>query len=257
MQSFADGELRRLGRVHEADRARSAVIDARRAGFDNVSLDLMMWLPGQSVADWMANVEALADLAPEHASLYMLELYPNAPLRDEMARAGWSQAPDDDAADMYDAAMRTLEAVGYRQYEISNVARPGRACRHNLKYWTDGEWLGVGPGAHSTWRGVRWKSVSSTPDYVARIESGQDVDVERRVLSTLERAQEAVITGLRLTEGIDPDRLRLNYGLDIWSEYGQYLQPYLDAGLLRLEGGRLRLSRQGMLLANEVLAVFV
>ena len=155
VQSFRDDELRRLSRLHGADRARGAVAEARAAGFDNVSLDLMMWLPGQRVERVAASrwTSAIA-LAPEHLSLYMLEVYPNAPLKDEMARAQWSQAPDDDAAAMYLTAMERLDAAGYAQYEISNVARPGRASRHNLKYWTDGEWLGFGCGAHST-RGRR------------------------------------------------------------------------------------------------------
>ena len=98
----------------------------------------------------------------------MLEVYPNAPLKDEMARARWSQAPDEDAAAMYVEAMERLEAAGLEQYEISNVARPGRRSRHNLKYWTDGEWLGFGCGAHSTRGGVRWKNISSTEEYVDR-----------------------------------------------------------------------------------------
>ena len=102
----------------------------------------------------------------------MLEVYPNAPLKDDMARARWSQAPDDDAAAMYVTAMERLEAAGYEQYEISNVARPGRRSRHNLKYWTDGEWLGFGCGAHSTVDGVRWKNVSATEDYIERDSAG-------------------------------------------------------------------------------------
>src|SRR5690606_11521674 len=112
VQSFRPAELRRLGRVHTADRAREAVAEARGAGFDNVSLDLMMWLPGQSLDDWRESVEALIDVGPDHASLYLLELYPNAPLRDEMARAGWSLAPDEDAADMYLWSMGRLEEAG-------------------------------------------------------------------------------------------------------------------------------------------------
>ena len=150
VQSFRDEELQRLSRLHSASRARDAFGMARGAGFDNLSLDLMMWLPQQSVADWLASVDALIELGPEHASLYLLELYPNAPLRDTMARAKWSLAPDDDAADMYLDAMGRLDAAGYAQYEISNVARPGRESRHNLKYWTDGEWLGFRARAHST-----------------------------------------------------------------------------------------------------------
>ena len=142
VQSFRDAELRRLSRLHDSGRARAALAEARDAGFDNISLDLMMWLPEQRVDDWLASVDAAIAAGPDHLSLYLLEVYPNAPLKDDMARARWSQAPDDDAATMYVTAMERLEAAGYRQYEISNVAKPGRESRHNLKYWTDGEWLG-------------------------------------------------------------------------------------------------------------------
>ena len=145
---------------------------ARAAGFDNISLDLMMWLP-QQIGRRMARVGgALIALGPEHASLYLLEVYPNAPLRDAMARGRWSVAPDDDAAEMYLQAMARLDEAGYEQYEISNVARPGRESRHNLKYWTDGEWLGFGCGAHSTRGGVRAKNVASTAEYISLVAAG-------------------------------------------------------------------------------------
>jgi oxygen-independent coproporphyrinogen-3 oxidase len=257
VQSFRGEELRRLGRIHDVARARQAVAQAREAGFDNLSLDLMMWLPEQSVAQWLESVEAAIDAGPEHLSLYMLELYPNAPLREDMARAGWSQAPDEDAAEMYEQAMARLEGAGYLQYEISNVARPGRQSRHNLKYWRDDEWVGIGPGAHSTVAAQRWKNVSATDQWTARIEAGAPTDVERRVLTPEERWQEALITGLRLTEGIDLESFRQKYGLDIEARYGDHLRPYLDEGLALLDAGRLRLSRRGMLVANEVLLVFL
>src|SRR4029079_8024248 len=125
-----DAELQRLGRIHTADRARAAVREARAAGVENVSLDLMMWLPGQSVEHWLANVDALIAAQPDHASLYLLELYPNAPLKEDMARAGWSQAPDEDAAEMYLRAMERLETAGLYQYEVFNVARPVRDAAH-------------------------------------------------------------------------------------------------------------------------------
>jgi oxygen-independent coproporphyrinogen-3 oxidase len=169
VQSFRDDELRRLGRIHSVQRARDAVREARAAGLDNISLDLMMWLPQQSREHWQESVDALIDVGPGHASLYLLELYPNAPLKEDMARAGWSQAPDEDAAEMYLWSLDRLERAGYDQYEISNVARPGLASRHNLKYWRDGEWLGFGCGAHSTRDGVRWKNVSSTEEYIERL----------------------------------------------------------------------------------------
>jgi oxygen-independent coproporphyrinogen-3 oxidase len=256
VQSFQDDELKRLGRIHSADRARAAVRDARAAGFDNVSLDLMMWLPGQSVDAWLANVDALIEAGPDHASLYLLELYPNAPLKEEMARAGWSLAPDDDAAEMYVSAMERLERAGLEQYEISNVAKPGRASRHNVKYWTDGEWLGFGCGAHST-VGLRWKNVSGTEDYIQRIMDGGDAVSERRALTVDERLEEALFTGLRLVAGIDVDAIGARYRVDIWARYGEALAPFVQEKWLVRDGPRLRLTRQGMLMANEVMAVFV
>jgi oxygen-independent coproporphyrinogen-3 oxidase len=257
VQSFRDDELVRLSRLHDAARARSAVAEARDAGFDNVSLDLMMWLPGQSVDAWLESVDAAILTAPDHLSLYMLEVYPNAPLRDEMARKRWSQAPDDDVASMYIAAMERLEGAGLAQYEISNVATPGRASRHNLKYWTDGEWLGFGCGAHSTLDGVRWKNVAGTEDYVARVAAGEDTATDRRSLSQSERLGDALFTGLRLSGGVDLEVLGGRYGVDIWRRFGADLAPFVEEGLLRREGARLWLTRHGMLVAHEVMAVFV
>jgi oxygen-independent coproporphyrinogen-3 oxidase len=257
VQSFRDSELRRLSRLHDATRARAALVEARSAGFDNVSLDLMMWLPQQRVDDWLESVDAAIDASPDHLSLYLLEVYPNAPLKDDMARAKWSQAPDDDAAAMYVTAMERLEAAGYEQYEISNVARPGRQSRHNLKYWTDGEWLGFGCGAHGTLRGVRTKNVAGVDEYVERIAKGQPVTSEVRRMDAAERLGDALFTGLRLTRGIDVDGVRQRYGVDVWQKYAVDLAPFVDAGLLRHDGRRLALTRSGMLLANEVMAVFV
>ena len=122
VQSFRDDELRRLGGSTRPIAPARPSSRRARAGIDNISLDLMMWLPQQTRADWQSNVEALIDVGPDHASLYLLELYPNAPLKEDMARAGWSLAPDDDAAEMYLWSLERLDAAGYRQYEISNVA---------------------------------------------------------------------------------------------------------------------------------------
>jgi len=217
----------------------------------------MMWLPQQSVTDWLESVDRAIQVRPDHLSLYLLELYPNAPLRDEMARGRWSQAPDDDAATMYLTAMERLGDAGYQQYEISNVSRPGRRSRHNLKYWTDGEWLGFGCGAHSTRGGVRWKNVSSTGDYVSRVERREPIVVESRTLAPGERLGDALFTGLRLSEGVDLQAIQARYGVDVWYRYGRELERFVDGGMLLREGSRLRLTRPGMLLAHEVMAVFV
>jgi len=220
---------------------------------------LMMWLPGQSTEQWLSSVDALIDLQPDHASLYLLEIYPNAPLRDEMARAGWSVAPDDDAAAMYLEGLARLDRGGFEQYEISNVARPAaRRSRHNLKYWQEGEWLGFGCGAHATFRGERWRTLSSTTDYIAGVTAGADVRLDRRVLDETEQLEEALFMGLRVTDGLDLAAIYLRHGIDIWTHYGQDLAPYVTAGLLTHEPGRrLALTRDGMLLANDVMAVFI
>ena len=257
VQSFRDEELQRLSRLHSASRAAEAFSIARSAGFDNISLDLMMWLPQQALAQWLESVDALIGLGPEHASLYILELYPNAPLREAMARSKWSLAPDDDAADMYLEAMARLDAAGYEQYEISNVARHGRESRHNLKYWTDDEWLGFGCGAHSTRRGVRWKNLSSTTEYIAAVASGGQFVVERRVLSAREALEEALFTGLRLARGLDLPAVKARHAVDVWDIYRRELEQFLDAGVLIYDGRLLRLSRAGMLLANEIMARFL
>ena len=257
VQSFRDDELRRLTRLHSSGRAVAAFREARAAGFDNVSLDLMMWLPQQTVSEWLESVGALIDLGPDHASLYMLEVYPNSPLREQMARAEWSVAPDDDVADMYLQSMERLEGAGYAQYEISNVAKPGRQSRHNLKYWTDGEWLGFGPGAHSTIDGMRTRNVSATSDYVDAVAPGGPLVAETRRLSPRDRMEEALFTGLRLSEGLSTESVRVRYGIDLWAEFGGELQPFRDLGWLIYDEGRLRLTRAGMLLAHEIMAVFI
>ena len=259
VQSFHDAELKRLGRLHSSATARAAVTLARAAGFDNLSLDLMMWLPGQRPADWLASVDALIDVGPDHASLYLLEIYPNAPLKEEMARGGWSVAPDDDAAEMYEDGLGRLDRAGYEQYEISNVARPAtRRARHNLKYWQEGEWIGFGCGAHSTYGGERWRTLNSTAEYVQRIAAGADVRLDRRTLGPQERLEEALFMGLRLVDGLDLPLMRERHGVDIWARYGQDLAPFVQVGLLVHEPDRrLALTRAGMLLANEVMSVFI
>jgi oxygen-independent coproporphyrinogen-3 oxidase len=257
VQSFRDDELVRLSRLHGVSRAKAAYAEARAAGFDNVSLELMMWLPGQRVADWLTSVETAAALNPDHLSLYLLEIYPNAPLREEMARAKWSQAADDDAAAMYLEAMERLDRAGFSQYEISNVAKPGRESRHNLKYWRDGCWRGFGCGAHSTRDGIRWKNVSAIDDYIDRVTAAESFVTDIRRLTPDERLGDALFTGLRLTEGVAVDGFRGRYGVDVWAKYARELQPFIEEGLLQRANGRLQLTRRGMLLAHEVMAVFV
>jgi len=260
VQSFHDDELKRLDRAHSAARAADAVREARAAGFTNVSFDLMLWLPGQTMASWMATVDRAIDLAPDHLSLYLLELYPNAPLKEAIARqahGAFAQVSDDLAADMYLAGLDRLDRAGYSQYEISNVARPDRESRHNLKYWTGGSWRGFGCGAHSTVEGTRWHNVASTTDYIERMQDGRDVAIDTHALSNDARLEEALFTGLRLSVGVDAGNIQRRFGVDPWSRYGAHLQPLVGTGFVWREGARFGLTRPGMLMANEILAIFV
>jgi oxygen-independent coproporphyrinogen-3 oxidase len=266
VQSFDDGELARLGRIHSAARAAEAIQSARRAGCGNVSLDLMLWLPGQSPLSWRRTVDRAISLGSDHLSLYLLELYPNAPLKESIARAAagggeptpdWGQAADDEAADMYLDGLARLDAAGFEQYEISNVARPGRQSRHNLKYWQSGARRGFGCGAHSTIDGERWKNVSGTDDYVVRVTTRRSVRQDVQTLRPAARIEEGLFTGLRLSTGIDRGNFLARYGVDPWARYGPVLQPYVDDGYMWTDGRRFGLSRTGMLVANEILAVFV
>jgi oxygen-independent coproporphyrinogen-3 oxidase len=253
VQSFNDRELEQLGRVHSAARAATAIAEARSAGFDNVSLDLMLWLPDQTLETWMSSVECAIAIAPDHLSMYLLELYPNSPLRDAAAR----RSSEDVAADMYLAALDALDAAGFEQYEISNVARPGRASRHNLKYWQSGSWAGFGCGAHSTVDGRRWRNVGGTAEYIERIGADAPVATGVHQLSDRERIEEALFTGMRLSAGIDALNFEQRFGVEPWARYGAELAPYLHDGFVWRHGARFGLSRRGMLVANEILAAFV
>lgn len=258
VQSFRDDDLRRLGRAHTAAGAVEAVQALRAAGVDNLSLDLMLWLPEQARADVLDSVSRLIDLGPEHASLYLLEIYPNSPLKEAIARSGWSQAPDDDAADMYLDAMAAIESAGYAQYEISNVARPGRESRHNLTYWTDGDWLAFGAGAHGAGPADRWRVVSGTTDYIQRVAEGRDVVAERWPRDPVTRLEEALVMGLRLTRGLDLPWFAARYGVDVWARYGAALAPFVQAGhLVHDPGRRICLTRTGMLVANDAMMVLL
>jgi oxygen-independent coproporphyrinogen-3 oxidase len=269
VQSFDDAELARLGRIHSAARAKDAVRTAKAAGFHDVSFDLMFWLPGQSLSSWLATIDQAIALEPDHLSLYLLELYPNAPLKESMARGGppergrgtsadpWLQATDDQAADMYLEALARLDRAGFEQYEISNVARPGHSSRHNLKYWRQGNWRGFGCGAHSTVDEVRWKNVSGTADYIDRVTAGAELRTGLQILTPRERFEECLFTGLRLSAGVSRGEIAGRHGIDPWNRYGESLSPCVEEHLMWAAGDRFGLTRRGMLVANEILTVFV
>ena len=238
MQSADDAELRAIGRVHTAADTRAAVDAARAAGFDNLSLDLIYGLPSQTRARWQENLDAAVSLAPEHLSCYALKVEPGTALYERRERAS---LPDDDAqADMYLDAAEALAAQGYAQYEISNFSRPGFASRHNLKYWTLGEYLGFGPGAHSDFGGRRF---AVARDLDAFLRGGAPLS-EDAAPSPRERAAERVMLGLRLTRGLPASEL---------SRAEAVLNACAAHGLAELRAESWRLTPKGFLVSNEII----
>ena len=203
IQSDDDDMLERLNRPHNYSQAVNAYQRIRKAGFKNVSVDLIYGLPDQNNRKWLETLEHVLELMPEHISLYGLEVHPGTPI-EEYEKMG--RIPDEDTfADMYLSAVKFLENRGFRQYEISNFARKGLHSRHNMKYWTGGEYLGFGPSAASDFAGSRFKLVSDLRAYINGIKVGGDVMEEVEDIPLRERASEYIMTRLRTTAGLDPN----------------------------------------------------
>ena len=258
VQSFDDAELRSIGRVHDAAEARAAVRMLREAGFDNVSLDLIAGLPKQSADTWRANLDSALELEPDHLSLYLLELHPGTRLARDV-EAGRIARPDDDlAAEMYFAMVDRLAAAGFTHYEISNFARGDeRRSRHNEKYWTDAPYYGFGVSAHAYTNGERRANVRQIAAYAEAVERDGTAVAERTPLGAGERAAEAAFLGLRRLEGIDLEAYAARHGRDLLDAYRDGLAPFFEAGLIEVVAGRMRLTRTGLVLSNEVFQAFV
>ena len=277
-QSFDDGELRFLGRRHDAKRAARAVGDARQAGFANVSLDLIFGLPDQRLSVWKRSLDQAVDLRPDHLSAYALTLEPGTPM-ESAVRLGRTREPDPDlAAEMHLLAQRTLADAGLTQYEISNWARPGRESAHNLAYWRCLPYLGVGPGAHGYLYGgdalgafgVRFANAKRLRSYMQRVNawtsegpiasaalaSAGAVDscepVNRR-----DAMAETMMMGLRLNDGVPDSVFRARFGEDVAEAFPGPSAECVDLGLLEWAEGSLRLTERGRLVGNEAFARFV
>lgn len=258
VQSFDDDELRSIGRVHDAEEARAAVRMLRAAGFDNVSLDLIAGLPHQSREVWRHNLDEALALEPDHLSLYLLELHPGTRLARDV-EAGRIARPDDDvAAEMYFAMVDRLAAAGFEHYEISNFARGGRRrSRHNEKYWTDAPYYGFGVSAHAYLDGERRANVRQIAAYAEAVERDGTGVAERTPIGAGERAAEAAFLGLRRLEGIDVAAFAERHGVELLEAYREGLEQFFDVGLVEVVDGRLRLTRSGLVLSNEVFQAFV
>lgn len=254
VQTFNDRDLKLLARGHDANDARETYRLLREAGFTNVSFDLIAGLPGQTIEDWSRNLDEAIAMAPEHLSLYLLEIHEATPLAEQL-RSGRRPLPDEDlAADMYEMMIDRLTAAGYRQYEISNFARQGYESRHNTKYWRLEPVYGFGVSAHSFDGRERYANERDTARYVEMIETEGTAEVMRE---EIDLASETAFLGLRLEDGLDLTKYSELFGFNPLEKYSTDLEQFSDAGLIDISGERLRLTRRGKLNSNEVFALFV
>jgi oxygen-independent coproporphyrinogen-3 oxidase len=268
VQSFHDDELAALDRIHSAEEAVQCFRWAREAGFDRINLDFIYGLPGQPMERWRETLERAIELEPDHLSLYALTVEEGTKLAYDIDHGRTSEPDTDMQAQMYEWSCERMAVAGYQQYEISNWCRPGEECRHNLVYWRNGEWLGLGAGAHSHWQGFRFADVYSPRRFVGLVndtvaagidpvaEPGDVLRQMRQVTYVEEQTSEnamadAAILGLRLNEGLEVAAFEQNYGTKLDKAYGDVLAEMIEAGLLERVNGTLRLTPRGRLLANE------
>ena len=254
VQTFDDVQLKRLARGHDAEDARRTYEMLRATGFENISFDLIIGLPLQKLSDWERNLDEALAMGPEHLSLYLLEIHEGTPLA-EQVRSGRQPVPDEAlAAEMYELMQERVEAAGYRQYEISNFARPGFESRHNSKYWTLDPVYGYGVSAHSFDGRQRYSNERDTGKYVDKIAFSGSAETAREGIDV---ASEFAFLNLRLTDGIDLKKYSERFGIDLRSKYEQEICNLAAAGLVAITNENLRLTRKGMLFSNEVFSVFV
>lgn len=253
VQSFDDDVLKTLGRIHNADEAAKAFEMARSAGFDNINLDLMFGIPGQTMGQWTKTLEKAIALNPEHISFYSLQIEEGTPYYKRFMDGDFDELPEELDRDMYHTAIRMLKAAGYKHYEISNAAKPGFECRHNLKYWTGKEYVGFGDSAASYIDGARYTMMN-----------GERVDYH--INSKFDDMSEYAFTGLRLTSGLDYGAFKSKFGIDFreaFSDRWDELKVFFESGALIQyvdnEGTPVNLviSERGIDISNKIMAIFV
>jgi oxygen-independent coproporphyrinogen-3 oxidase len=260
VQSFDDNFLGRLGRIHNAHQARKAFSDARRAGFNNIGIDLMYSLPAQDILQWQTDLKQAIQLSPEHFSIYGLTVEEGTPFH-HLYPSGSRERPDDDlSADMFEMADDLLTAAGYEHYEIANYARTGYRSCHNSGYWQRDGYLGLGVGAHSflkSGNGVRMSNVSALEDYREKLAAVCLPRLESRHLSRDQAIEEYMFLGLRMADGVYLDEFEREFGCPCRSFYGRTIDDLVRLELLLCNKTNLRLTRRGMLLSNQVFARFL
>lgn len=257
VQSFDNDMLIIMGRIHDRAVAIRNIMDAKKAAFENISIDLMLGYPMQTEKMFRNSLETTVELGIKHVSCYSLKIEEGTPL-DGMIDKGLLSEPDDEEdRRMYKAALGYLQSNGFRQYEISNFAIPGYECEHNIGYWVLDEYIGFGAGAHSYLDGLRYSNETNLGEYIRALKDlRQPLDYTEKITID-ESMKEFMILGLRMTKGISIVNFKTKYGIDIYSVYGNKINECIDAGLLIFNDNRLKLTAKGKDFANQVFRKFI
>jgi oxygen-independent coproporphyrinogen-3 oxidase len=257
VQSFSDDLLRVLGRIHTRADFFGNYESARRAGFDNINIDLIFAFPSQSFDDWRETLSEAVDLRPEHISFYSLQLEEGTPMQTAVRAGEFAAASEELDRDMYHYAVRALSDAGYARYEISNASGPGLRCRHNLKYWSLDPYIGLGLGAHSYVNGVRFSNTEDLDAYIAAAEGRGAFKAWEHVNTPIDDISEYMFLGLRRTEGVSETAYLARFGEDMRSRFGKEIERLTAEGLLESSNGSLRLTETGVDMSNRVFVAFV
>jgi len=253
VQSFRPAELECLGRLHSADESSRVVRMSRRAGFDNLGVDLIYAIPGQTSDHWRFSLEAALDFSPEHLSCYALTFEPGTALAEALRCGRLAPVGDHETAALYRLMVERLEGAGYRQYEVSNFCRKRHLeSRHNRKYWNFEPYIGLGPSAHSYLPPDRFWNVRDTQVYIQALENGRSPVEARETVSWGQTLIEAIYLGLRQTRGIDPQEFEDRFQVDFTALFGRCIERFSDKGLMTFRNGCWCLSVEGMLLLDHV-----
>ncbi|MCX7842680.1 MAG: radical SAM family heme chaperone HemW [Clostridia bacterium] len=257
LQAAQKSILERLGRTHKFEEFRQGYILAEKTGFRNINVDLIFGIPGQDIKDWTDTVEKVLSFNPAHLSCYSLKIEEGTVFGNMLEAGKLEPAEDELDRKMYRWAIEKLGECGYRHYEISNFARPGFECRHNLIYWKGEEYLGIGAGAHSYLNGSRFNNLYAVEEYIASLNSGKIPSENVQTIERDEEMSEFMILGLRLIAGISKGEFRSRFGIDIYNVFGQTIKKLEESKMLKAEGDFIMLTDLGLDLANEVFVEFI
>lgn len=254
VQSFMDEELKNLGRIHSTRQARDAFHMLRQAGLQNIGLDLIYGIPGQSLQSWQASVAQALDLGPQHLSCYCLTFEENTPLWQDLQAGRVEEMDEAEQEACWRHAISAGADAGLEHYEISNFAKPGRQCRHNLTYWHNMPYIGLGPGAASYLGGVRRTNDPDLAAYVSALLSGQAAPASQEQLTGRSAMAETVMLALRLTQGLDLQAFEDRYGQDVRQVFPRSISRYLQTMGLEVQNRHLRIPASALFVSNEILA---